>query len=144
MAEIYSIVFPTYPFAIYDPCYLIETMETNVQYFGVEVFGNLIALSSAEMDGEAQNVEMTDFATLPDWRGYGLAIHLLRTMENAVYHQETKMAYTIARATSSGMNLTFAGSGYRYGGRLINNTNISGQIESMNVWYKDLRLRQPG
>jgi hypothetical protein len=36
------------------------------------------------------------------------------------------------------MNITFAKLGYRYGGRLINNTNISGSIESMNVWYKSL------
>ncbi|MBN2707184.1 MAG: hypothetical protein JXR89_12200 [Deltaproteobacteria bacterium] len=27
---------------------------------------------------------------------------------------------------------------YHYAGHLRNNTNISGQIESMNVWYKRL------
>jgi hypothetical protein len=48
-------------------------------------------------------------------------------------------AYTIARAESAGMNETFAKNGYKYCGTLVNNTNISGQIESMNVWVKKLR-----
>jgi hypothetical protein len=36
------------------------------------------------------------------------------------------------------MNITFAKNGYEYAGTLKNNTNISGNIESMNVWYKHL------
>jgi hypothetical protein len=28
--------------------------------------------------------------------------------------------------------------GYLFAGTLTNNTNISGKIESMNVWYKSL------
>jgi hypothetical protein len=44
--------------------------------------------------------------------------------------------FTIARARSTGMNVTFAKNGYSFAGTLINNTNISGRIESMNVWYK--------
>ena len=45
-------------------------------------------------------------------------------------------AYTIARSLSAGMNITFAKLGYVFAGTLTNNTNISGKIESMNVWYK--------
>ena len=44
--------------------------------------------------------------------------------------------YTIARALSAGMNITFAKAGYRYAGTLVNNTDISGTIESMNVWWR--------
>jgi len=36
------------------------------------------------------------------------------------------------------MNITFSRMGYRYSGTLLNNTNISGRLESMNVWYKFL------
>lgn len=138
MAQIYSSVFPTYPFPINDPSYLRHSMETHVDYFGCEVLGRLIALSAAEMDIENENVEMTDFAALPAWRGCRVSIHLLSTMEDAMRARNIKTAYTIARSSSPGMNITFARSGYRYGGRVINNTNISGQIESMNVWYKHL------
>jgi hypothetical protein len=34
------------------------------------------------------------------------------------------------------MNITFAKCGYIFGGTLINNTQISGSIESMNLWHK--------
>lgn len=48
-------------------------------------------------------------------------------------------AYTIARALSVGMNKTFAKCRYAFSGTLVNNTHISGHIQSMNVWWKDLR-----
>ena len=44
-----------------------------------------------------------------------------------------------SRLISGGMHITFARRGYRFGGTLVNNTDISGQIESMNVWYKTLK-----
>lgn len=138
MAEIYRKVFPTYPFPIYDPRYLIDTMENHVMYFGAAAGERLVALSASEMDIESKNVEMTDFATLPEWRGNGLGVQLLSLMEQAMRTKHIKTAYTIARAASPGMNITFARLGYRYGGRLINNTNISGRIESMNIWYKPI------
>lgn len=138
MAAIYRAVFPTYPFPIHDPAYLLETMQSHIDYFGVEKDGKLIALSSAEMDKLSSNVEMTDFATLPQWRGNSLSIHLLLQMEEDMKLKGMKTAYTIARAMSPGMNVTFSKLGYTYGGRLKNNTNISGNIESMNIWYKPL------
>lgn len=138
MAQLYGRVFPSYPFPIYDPAYLAETMESHVDYFCIERDGKMLALSSAEMDPEKGNVEMTDFATLPAGRGNGLALHLLKRMEEAMREKGFKTAYTIARAASAGMNITFSRAGYSYGGRLKNNTNISGRIESMNIWYKAL------
>jgi hypothetical protein len=36
------------------------------------------------------------------------------------------------------MNFVFAGAGYAFGGTLVNNTGISGRLESMNVWYRPL------
>jgi putative beta-lysine N-acetyltransferase len=98
----------------------------------------LIALSSAEMDLSGSNVEMTDFATLPGERGRGLARFLLQEMERAMRKRKMRTAYTIARAVSPGMNITFSRMGYRYSGTLVNNTHISGSIESMNIWYKSL------
>jgi hypothetical protein len=44
--------------------------------------------------------------------------------------------YTSARSLSFGMNITFCRRGYSYAGTLVNNTCISGDIESMNVYYK--------
>ena len=138
MASLYREVFKTYPFPIHDPLYLRDTMQQNVNYFGVEKNGNLVALSSAEIDVEALNVEMTDFATSPEWQGNSLGIHLLLLMEKEMKQKGIKVAYTIARAASLGINIVFSKLGYQYGGRLKNNTNIFGNIESMNIWHKTL------
>jgi beta-lysine N6-acetyltransferase len=138
MKNVYQKVFATYPFPIHDISYLRKTMIDNVDYYCVENEGKIVALSSAEKDKTNKYAEMTDFATLPDWRGQGLAQYLLEKMERSMQKLGIKTAFTIARSASPGMNITFAKSGYAYGGRLKNNTNISGNIESMNIWYKKL------
>ncbi|HDR03872.1 MAG TPA: putative beta-lysine N-acetyltransferase [Candidatus Marinimicrobia bacterium] len=136
MAQLYKLVFPSYPFPIYDPDYLQQTMRENHRYFGIYQDGILIALASCEIYKDAQAVEMTDFATHFDYRGKGTASFLLNKMEIEMREAGMKLFYTIARAASPGMNITFSRNGYRYGGCLIQNTNISGRIESMNVWFK--------
>jgi len=138
MASIYRKNFSTYPFPIHDPLYLLDTMQRHVAYFGVETNGDLVALSSAEIDKFAHNVEMTDFATLLQWQRNNLSLHLLLRMEKEMKKKGIRTAYTIARAISPGINITFSKLGYAYGGRLKNNTNISGHIESMNIWHKTI------
>lgn len=138
MVEIYRKVFPSYPFPIHDPEYIRKTMGENLIYFGILENDKLIALSSAEMDQDGANAEMTDFATLPEQRGKGLAGILLREMEEEMQRLGIQTAYTMARAISAGMNIIFSQNDYQFAGTLINNTQISGSIESMNVWYKYL------
>lgn len=138
LAETYKKVFASYPFPIDDPAYLAETMYSHVDYFAIKVDGKIISASSAEKDLDNKNAELTDFATLPEWRGNGLAQFLLAQMECDIKKQKIKTAYTIARAISPNMNIPFKKSGYCFCGRLRNNTNISGRIESMNVWYKSI------
>ena len=136
LSDLYRHVFRSYPFPIHDPEYLIETMHSHVAYFVAEHNGTIAAASSGEMDTKHQNAEMTDFATRPDHLGHGLATHLLTFMEPEMRKRGIRTCYTIARAISPGMNITFARNGYTFGGTLINNTQISGSIESMNLWYK--------
>ncbi|NDP21523.1 MAG: putative beta-lysine N-acetyltransferase [Paludibacter sp.] len=138
IASLYKKVFDSYPFPIFDPEYILKTMNENIQYFGIEKNGELIALSSAEIDKTGQNAEMTDFATLPDFRGQKLASILLSKMEVEMLSQGITTLYTIARLNSMAMNKTFLNQDYTYAGTLIKNTNISGKIESMNVYYKHL------
>ncbi|MDA3899643.1 MAG: putative beta-lysine N-acetyltransferase [Spirochaetes bacterium] len=138
LTELYRQVFQTYPFPIFDPVYITETMKSHIVYYGLFQKGRLVSASSAEMDIQNSSVEMTDFATLPDFRGSGTALKLLHTMEEAMRKRSIRNSFTIARSYSYGMNITFSKAGYHFGGTLINNTNISGTIESMNVWYKQL------
>ncbi len=139
MSRLYQEVFQTYPFPIHDPDYLRQTMAENIHYYGVRQEGRLLALASAETDPAAGNVEMTDFATSTRALGRGYALFLLERMERDMRDLGFSTSYTIARSESAGMNITFAKLGYEHAGTLINNTDISGRIESMNVWYKPLQ-----
>jgi len=138
IAGLYRKVFPSYPFPIFEHGYILKTMLDNVIYFGAKKDGKIIALSSAEIDYDNLNVEMTDFATNFEFRGRNLSLYLLQKMQEKMKELDIKTVYTIARSLSFGMNTTFARDNYEFGGMLINNTNISGKIESMNVWYKSI------
>lgn len=138
IVSIYKSIFNVYPFPIFDEQYIREVMDSHVKFFGAERDGKVIAVSSAEMDHENSNAEMTDFATLPTHRGKNLSYFLLQRMIDAMQQEEIKTVYTIARAKSIGMNKTFGKHGFQFGGTLIKNTLIGQSIESMNVWYKHL------
>jgi len=112
--------------------------EYGTRYFGIFSDKKLVAVSSAECNDSKKNTEMTDFAVLPAHRGKQLSIHLLSFMEEALVKDGFKTLYTIARLRSIPMNKTFYNNGYKYAGTLTRNTQISGKIESMNVWYKKI------
>ncbi|MDF1532751.1 MAG: putative beta-lysine N-acetyltransferase [ANME-2 cluster archaeon] len=136
IVDIYKNVFKTYPFPIHDIEYIEKTMNENIVYFGIWKDDEIVSVSSSEMDIKSQNAEMTDFATLVEYRGLGFASYLLQCMENEMRMRNVRVVYTIARAISYGINILFSKSGYSYTGTLLNNTNISGNIENMNIWYK--------
>jgi putative beta-lysine N-acetyltransferase len=138
MSAIYQQVFKSYPFPIQKQTYLKRMMKEGVLYFCIRIEGKIAAISAAEIDLVNKNVEMTDFATFPKMRGMGLAGMLLSHMDNKTRRLGIKTAYTIARATSHGMNSVFKNSGYTYAGLLKNNSQICGSIQSMTVWYKHL------
>ena len=140
MVELYGKVFVSYPFPIDNPSFIRASLSKDTLFAGLEKQGELIALASSECDFSEGHLyaEMTDFATLPSFRKNGYASKLLGFLEEQAKLRGIKTSYTIARAISKGMNITFRKAGYVYGGRLKNNTDISGNIESMNVWYKSL------
>ena len=147
MAGLYRTVFDTYPFPIYRPEFLQESIQNRCsQYFCACRDMRMIAIAASEFDWPNRGVEMTDFATLPEYRGQGLAGRLLRGMETVMQREGMHTAFSIARAVSPAMNIVFAENGYSFGGTLRNNTNIASRIQSMNIWYKRMpfiRNRQP-
>ena len=137
LAALYGIVFKSYPSPIDDAAFLEEARADGVAWFVVrDAGGALVAASSIEPSGLAGIVEMTDFATLSAVRGRGLGRQLLARMTEVTRTRGDTLAYTIARAGSLGMNRVFAACGYRFAGTLVNNTQIGGRLESMNVWYR--------
>jgi putative beta-lysine N-acetyltransferase len=138
ITELYKKIFKSYPFPIFNPGYILKTMKENVSYFGIQEKNKLIAIASSEIDVIGQNAEMTDFATDPDYRGKKLGQLLLSRMEKEMKKLDIKTLYTIARLPSIPMNKVFLKNQYMYAGTLLRNTNISGSIESMNIYYKHL------
>jgi len=70
VADLFRQVFKTYPFPVHDPEYIINSMKTDTRYFGIKNNKNeFIAVSSAEIDPDNLNAEMTDFAVLKSHRG---------------------------------------------------------------------------
>ncbi len=138
IARLYAGVFESYPFDIDDPRFIAEAMREGTVFAVMREGERLAAAASAEIDVSTASCEMTDFATVPDQRGRGLASSLLCALEAESAARGCATAYTIARASSASMNVVFARRGYGFGGTLVNNTGICGRVESMNVWYRSL------
>lgn len=138
IAKIYKEVFETYPFPIYQQKYIKEAMNAGVRFFLIIHDEQVVACSSAEVDFKSLSAEMTDFATHPLYTGRGYAGFLLTAMEEVMKDEGIITTYTICRAGLYPVNALFKRSGYQYGGLLIKNTNICGDLESMNVWFKKI------
>ena len=135
---IYRSVFETYPSPLTNPDYIKSTMDRNVVYKIAMQNGEAIAAASAEINKKYSNAEMTDCATTPKARSKGLMQHILISLEKDLRKMNIKTAYTLARAKSMGMNKVFFRLDYEYSGRLINNCDIFGSYEDMNIWVKKL------
>jgi beta-lysine N6-acetyltransferase len=138
LVGIYRCVFETYPSPLTNPDYVEATMKRNVIYRLVKHGGQALAAASAEMNHKHSNAEMTDCATIPEAQGRGLVQLLLLELEGDLRAQGICSAYTLARGLSYGMNRAFFRLGYEFSGRLINNCDIFGQFEDMNIWVKRL------
>ena len=109
MADVYRKVFATYPFPVLDPAYLLQTMSEGFLYFCIRVRGRIVAMSSCETDMENRTVEMTDFATLPGQEGDGFSLLTFWVKwKQEMRRRNVNVAYTIARASSYGMNMVFS------------------------------------
>ncbi|TVR01720.1 MAG: putative beta-lysine N-acetyltransferase [Deltaproteobacteria bacterium] len=139
LVSIYRSVFQTYPSPLTHPDYILATMERHILYRAVKnAEGSIVSAASAEVDEKHSNAEMTDCATNPSERGRGLMFHLLRALEQDLAERGIMTAYTLARAMSAGMNVVFYRLGYEFCGRLINNCDIYGCFEDMNIWVHPL------
>jgi len=136
IADIYDQVFKTHPYPITDPSYIEKNMGHETLYFGLMKQEKLIGVGACCVNFHEENAEVTDFAILPKYRGYNYSMHLMKKMEKVMMAAGIKTAYTMTRSGSPSMNKIFGKSGYKYGGTLWNNNQISGGIESMNIWFK--------
>lgn len=137
LANLYGQVFTTYPSPLNDPEYVREQMESEEAIFRfVRHEGRIISAAAAEVDWSHRNAEMTNCATVPGYRGKGLMAAMMYDLQAEMAEREIGCCFSLARASSHGMNLVLRRLGYRFRGRLINNSHIMGGLEDMNIWVR--------
>ncbi|WP_194138507.1 putative beta-lysine N-acetyltransferase [Robertmurraya kyonggiensis] len=138
LARLYKQVFEVYPAPLHDPEYIKKTMADGTIYYAFTYGDEIVSAASAEISFVYKNAELTDCATLPEHRKFGLMKILLEKLEEQLKAKGIFCSYSIARGLSFGMNAALHQLCYRYRGRLINNCYIFDKIEDMNVWVKNL------
>lgn len=136
LAKLFSTVFKSYPTPVYDQRYLDRTIEKGDIFLVACIEKTVVAVAAAEIDWEHKRAELSDCATLPDYRGLGLNTLLLAKLEEECLSRNINCIFSLARASSYGMNLVLHRLGYIYGGTLVNNCHIGGRLENMNVWSR--------
>lgn len=131
MVKLQKKAFKSYPFPIHKTEYLLKLVERNHEFYGLFEKGQLIVLAIIKIDQKESNAEIIDFVTDPNLNGLNLSYYLVQEIKKMDY----KTIYSLVRATSYGLNITFSKHGFVLGGTLLNNTVIRGTLESMNVWY---------
>lgn len=139
LIELYREIFETYPSPLLHEDFMRSVFQKH-SLFGVALNskGEIIAAASAELNRTQKAAEITDCATRKDQRGKGLMSTLINLLEEELRKKNYICAYTMARGRSYGMNNVFHRLNYEFMGRLINNCDIYGCYEDMNIWVKRL------
>jgi putative beta-lysine N-acetyltransferase len=138
LADLYANIFETYPTPIDDPQYIKKMMHANTHFKIMLHEGKIVSAASLDIDLATKSAELTDCATLPQYRGLSLMSYLVAHLEKEAINLGLITVYTIARAASTGINAVFFRHGYAYYGRFVNNCEICGKLEDMNLWSKVL------
>ncbi|MFS0781533.1 putative beta-lysine N-acetyltransferase [Bacillus sp. 1P06AnD] len=138
LSALYKHVFKVYPVPMDDPAYVAECMDKGSVFIAYLHEGRLVSAVCGDISKAEWNAEITDCATLPEYRQYGLMQRLISLLEKKLAEKHILCLYSIARAKSYGMNAAFKKLGYSYRGRLVNNCYIFEDLEDMNMWVKFL------
>jgi putative beta-lysine N-acetyltransferase len=134
LAGLFRKAFDSYPTPVFDPQYLSKSMDGGHLFMVACRSGKIVAAAAAEIDYGRQRSEMSDCATSPEYRGLGLNSALLRQIARECASLDIRCMFSLARASSYGMNLVLHRLGYIYGGTLVNNCHIGGRLENMHIW----------
>lgn len=139
LAHLYNTVFKTYPTPMDSPEYIKSVIKSNKIIFKVAEYDNqIVSAASADLHHELLHAEITDCATLEQFRGRGLLSHLVYHLEETLKEKKYITLFSLARALSLGINIVLSKHGYNFTGRQINNCNIMGNLEDMNIWVKKI------
>lgn len=143
LAALYRSVLAAQHSPLHSPSLVRDAMRGNALFIGVWQGSALLAASCASVDSSSCSAELRDFATLREYRGLGLARHLLLQKEAHLRPLGVGSLFALTGAYAFGMNLILASNGYQFGGTLTNENHSHGQLESVNLWHKSLQ-EDPG
>lgn len=138
LASLFKNVFETYPTPMENEDFIKEIIGDKVLFKVAEINGEIVSAASADIDKDFLNAEITDCATLNNYRGMGLLSNLIYNLEQDLKKNKFLTLYSLSRAISPGINIALSKHNYSYTGRLINNCKIMSGFEDMNVWVKDI------
>ncbi|ABR49779.1 GCN5-related N-acetyltransferase [Alkaliphilus metalliredigens QYMF] len=139
MANVFGKVFKSYPTPMNEPKYVKKVMKEDTLFSLVTHEDRIVSIASADINPKYNNAEITDCATLPEYRGKGLLTRIMFHLEDRLRVKEVPNLFSLTRAQSYGMNHAVAKHGYGFQGTLIQNCDISGSFEDMNIWVKILK-----
>ncbi|OVE68822.1 putative beta-lysine N-acetyltransferase [Clostridium diolis] len=136
--KLFSAVFLTYPTPIYNQEYLKETMNNKILYKVAVYDEKIVSIASADMDMKNLNAEITDCATSPAYRGKGILANVIYSLECDLKAKGFLTLYSLCRAINPSINFVLSKHNYKFTGRMVNNCNICGTFEDMNIWVKNI------
>ena len=138
IAKLFSNTFFTSPSLVHDEEYLKKTMNKKTLYKVAVDNGKIISVASADLNSLNLNAEITNCATYPKYRCKGVLSNIVYSLELNLKNMGFICLYSLARSISPGINLVLSKHGYKFRGRLINNSNICGTFEDVNIWVKNI------
>ncbi|AET68364.1 putative beta-lysine N-acetyltransferase [Desulfosporosinus orientis DSM 765] len=139
LAVLYDKVFETYPTPMNNHEFIANMIKSKKVIFKVAEYNSrIVSAASADLDHELLHAEITDCATLEEFRGKGLLSELVYHLETTLNTNHYITLFSLSRALSLGVNIVFSKHGYKFTGRQINNCHIMGKFEDMNIWVKRL------
>ncbi|WP_297418175.1 putative beta-lysine N-acetyltransferase [Clostridium sp.] len=141
LTKLFSTVFLTYPSPVYNKEYIKQTMNEKVLYKVAVYAGSIVSVASADMDKENLNAEITDCATYPAYRGKGILSNIIFSLERNLKAKGFLTLYSLSRAINPSINFILSKHNYHYTGRMVNNCNICGTFEDMNIWVKNIHSK---
>jgi len=138
LAAVYRTVFTSFPAPVGDPEFLTALLGSDSAIFRAVLApdGRVASVAAAELDPEFAAAELSDCATLSACRGLGLMQVLLHALEAELDRRAVPVRFSVARATSFGMNRALAKAGFAFRGRLRCNSHIMGSHEDMHLWVQ--------
>lgn len=138
LAELYDKVFETYPTPMNKESFIKEMMNDDVHFSVVRYKDEIVSACSADVFTKFNSAEMTDCATLPEHRGKKLVSLQFEHLINKMKKKKVKTLFSYTRSKSIAMNMINYKFNFKYGGSMAKNSNISGGLEDMNIWYKSI------